>query len=304
VSGNEKRGMGEAIAVLGVYTAVALAILVTYTRTPTDELYNVSIQGIGGGLGRMVVFLNFSTALVAIPIALIAAGRLDTRGMWALAMGAVTLSAVVLVPGVVKQSDLDVRPVNAVPAAGVLLTAVLVAVAIRRAGGAFAPRRAWDPVRFVIAVVLVVGSVPWLLAELGVSLDGVPVLGSIWQTGELRLQPGHPVPEVAVHHGHHHGLDGSLLALAAIGLSRMTIARLRWVVGGFLALMFSYGLANAIQDWWLEQVVKRGWTDTEIPSMILPRLTVGWGAIVLGALLLLVGWAVVSRPSRRLPRTA
>jgi hypothetical protein len=296
--------MGEAIAVLGMYAAVAVAIAVTYTRTPSDELYNVSMQGIGGGLSRMVVFLNFSTALVAIPIALIAAGRIDTRGMWVLAVGAVALSAVVFVPGVVEQSDLDVRPVNAVPAGGVALTAVLVAVASRRQGAAFAPRRDWDPVRIVVAIVLLIASVPWLLAEIGVSLDGVPVLRSIWLTGELRLQPGRTVPEAAVHHGHHHGLDGTLLALAAIGLSRMTVIRLRWIVAALLALMFAYGLANAIQDWWLEQVVKRGWSDTEIPSMILPRLTVGWGVIVLGALLLLAGWAVVNRPSRRLARPA
>ena len=58
--------------------------------------------------------------------------------------------------------------------------------------------------------------------------------------------------------GHHHGLDGVLLALSALLLSRMQVTRLRAVVGAYLALMLAYGLANAVQDAWLEQVVKRG----------------------------------------------
>lgn len=303
VSGNDKRGMGEALAILGLFAAVAVAIVVTYVRFPLDELYNVSVEGVAGGLGRAVVFLNYSTALVAIPIALIAAGRIDTRAGWVAASAAVALSAAIFVPGIVKQSDLDARPVNAAPAAGVLLTAMLAVIASRRAGPGFAPRRAWDPARLVAATIVLIGSVPWLLAEVGLSLDGVPVLGSIWQTGELRLQPGHRLPEAAVHPGHHHGLDGALLTLAALALSRMAIDRLLWVVRALLALMLSYGIANAIQDWWLEQVVKRGWTDTEIPSMILPRPTWGWGAILLGMAVVLVVWWRVSRsrPARPAP---
>jgi hypothetical protein len=88
-----------------------------------------------------------------------------------------------------------------------------------------------------------------------------------------------------------------------MALSRMTVERLVWVVRALLALMFSYGAANATQDWWLEQVVKRGWTDTEIPSMILPRLTYGWGVILLGTAVLVAGAALVSRsgPDRARP---
>jgi hypothetical protein len=115
VGGNDKGGMGEAAAVLGVFAVVATAIVVTYARVPLDDLYNVSVGGVAGGLGRMVVFLNFSTALVAIPIAIIAAGRIDTRAGWIVATVAVALSAVIFVPGIVEQSDLDVRPVNALP---------------------------------------------------------------------------------------------------------------------------------------------------------------------------------------------
>ena len=55
----------------------------TYARTPLDELYNVSQEGLGGGLSRAVVFLNYSAALVALPVAAIVATRLGRR--WAVA---------------------------------------------------------------------------------------------------------------------------------------------------------------------------------------------------------------------------
>jgi hypothetical protein len=91
------------------------------------------------------------------------------------------------------------------------------------------------------------------------------------------------VPSPAVHAGHHHGLDGVLLALSALALSRMRLTRLRIAVGAYLALMLAYGVANAVQDCWLEQVVKRGWTSREIPSLIVPKASLGWAAIVLAA---------------------
>jgi hypothetical protein len=201
---------------------------------------------------------------------------------------AVGLCAVVIWPGVVEQSDLDARWINALAASGVALTTVLAVVAWRRYGGSFAPRRFLDPARVVIAAVLLLLAVPWLAAMVGISFAGVPVLGSLWQTDELRLQPGHEVPSAAVHAGHHHGLDGVLLALSALALSRMQVTRLRAVVGAYLALMLAYGLANAVQDAWLEQVVKRGWTSREIPSLIIPEATLGWAAIALAAFAILV----------------
>ena len=34
--------------------------------------------------------------------------------------------------------------------------------------------------------------------------------------------------------------------------------------------MLAYGSVNLAQDFWLEQVVKRGWTDEAIPSALRP----------------------------------
>ena len=76
----------------------------------------------------------------------------------------------------------------------------------------------------------------------------------------------------AVHLGHHHGLDGALLVLTALLLSRVSIEGrvLRIVLFSYLGAMFAYGAVNCVQDAWNEQLVKRGWTDSSIPSAILP----------------------------------
>jgi hypothetical protein len=176
---NGDRGIGEAIAVLSAVGVIAAGITFTYARTPLDELYNVSHEGLGGGFGRALVFLNYSAALVAIPVAAIVAARLGGRQAATAGLVAVGLCAVVFWPGVVEQSDLDARAVNAMAAAGVMLTAGLAFPGWRRFGGSFAPRRSLDPARVAIAIALLVLAVPWLAAMVGISFAGVPVLGSI-----------------------------------------------------------------------------------------------------------------------------
>ena len=116
----------------------------------------------------------------------------------------------------------------------------------------------------------------------------MPVLGSLFQTGSYRHQvAGMPPFPPAVHRGHHHGVDGLLLVLSALLLSRtlgLVRARaLREALSAYLALMFCYGVANIANDFWLEQVVKRDWTSRQIPNVLEPRATVAWGVIVLAA---------------------
>lgn len=200
------------------------------------------------------------------------------------------LCAVVIGPSVVDQSNLDAKVVNAFPAAGVGLAAALT-LATRNGRS---PRLRGDVARLLVGLILVVAALPWIAAELGCSFSGVPVLGTLYQTDELRHQPGVPGVHPAVHHGHHHGFDGVLLALAALLLSRrlVVMARpaLRVALSVYLALMLAYGFANALQDFWLEQVVKRGWTDWAIPGVLHPALSWGWAAIVAGALTVWLAW--------------
>lgn len=54
------------------------------------------------------------------------------------------------------------------------------------------------------------------------------------------------------------------------------------------AALAGYGSVNVVQDPWLEQIVKRGWVDLQIPSAVLPGLnaiTAVWLALAGVALL-------------------
>jgi hypothetical protein len=264
---------------------VALEVVATYWRLPAHELYHVSGNGPVGGLSRALVVLNFPFALVAVALAALAADRLASHDTDALAVAATVLCAVVALPGVVDQDDLDARWVNAAPAAGIALAFGLCLVA---RGAVPIPRLRFDPARIVLAAILVVTGIPWLLAELGVSVSDVPLLGRVFLGHQIRAVPGQETL-AAVHLGHHHGADGVYLACAALLLSRalpsMRRPRLRATLSAYLALMLAYALANALQDAWTEQVVKRGWTAHAIPSLLRPGLGSWWlGILVLAAL--------------------
>ena len=284
-------GLAEALVVWGLFGLVAVEVLVTYARLPLAELYNVSGTGFTAGAGRALVFVGYPTAFVAIAILALAADRLRGRALVAVAALAAVLCATVAWPGVVEQSDLDAKPANGLAAAGVLIALGLTALALSRGGiGATRPFGGrWDVARLALAAILVAAAVPWLAAELGFTLEGVPGLGALFLTGEPRPEPGHP-NLTAVHLGHHHGMDGTLLALAALALSRVVrdvrSGFLRAALGLYLALMLAYGLANAVQDFWLEQLVKRGTTSLRIPSLIVPELSPAWAALLAAALLI------------------
>ena len=48
--------------------------------------------------------------------------------------------------------------------------------------------------------------------------------------------------------------------------------------------------AEIANDGWLEQIVKRGWTDWEIPDMTRPSVSLGWLAILIGTVLVYALW--------------
>jgi hypothetical protein len=152
-----------------------------------------------------------------------------------------------------------------------------------RRGASWSGRRAGDRIRIVAAACVLVVGLPWLAAELGFFLTGVPVLRSVFKTGPYLPPPAPP----AVHHGHHHGMDGVLLLLTAALLSRVvpSVSRTwpRRAAGAYLALMAAYAVGNITNDAWGEQVVKRGWTTWKFPDVLRPGLSVAWGVIVLGA---------------------
>jgi len=281
----------EVRVVWGLLAAEAVAVVVTYSRLPANELYNVTGSGLRGGLSRLVVELNFPDALIALAILGVLAPLLSPALRW-IAAAAAVLCAYAVLPGVVQQSDLDARWENAIPAVGVALALALTFLARRPPPS----RPRGDRARIVVGAVLIVLAAPWIAAVLGFYLDGVPVLGRVFQTG--KMASFHDPLHHAVHHGVHHGLQGLLFALTALILSRVPNR-----VSLYLALLFAFGAANMLNDGWLEQVVERGWSSHPVPSVLGFSVNWLWGVtLVLAAAM----WAVArdGRPALRRPRTA
>jgi hypothetical protein len=282
-----------------LWALAAIAVVVTYSRISAQELYNVSGGGLEGGAGRALVFLGYPIALVALAVLLIVAGRLVGRLERMAAVVSAVLCATVLVPGVVDQSDLDARPVNALAAVGVAVAVVLTGIAVSRGGsGEPLPFGRADVVRLAVAAVLFLAALPWLFAELGFYVDSIPVLDPIFMSKEPFTDNGHA--GAAVHLGDHHGTDGVLLGWTALALSRavptLREGLRRTVLVAYLCLMIVYGLALALEDFWLEQLVKRGVTSFRLPNMIRPDLSPAWGAIVAVTALLAVFALLHARP--------
>ena len=265
---------GEALVTWALWAALLVVVVVTYARLDPAELYHTSTDGIAGGLSRAIVLLNFPIALVAIALALVALETLP-RGAWWLGGPAIALCAVTAWPGVVDQDDLDGRGVNAIPALGVVLALGLTVAAARKEGKGFAPRLPLDRVRLVLAALVVLISIPWFVAELGFYLpDGIFIM-------ERPGLEADGTTIAAVHLGHHHGLDGALLVLSALLLSRPRLGgRLATAVRLYVSLAFAYGAVNMTQDAWNEQLVKRGSVDWKIPSALNPKLEWIWLVIL------------------------
>jgi len=282
----QRPALWEVYVVWLLFALAAVAVLVTYWRLPPSELWKVTHSGLAGGAGRAFVFLSYSAALAAIAVVAIVVDRLGDRRAALLGIASVVLCATVAIPGVQTPNDLDAKWANLPAVLGVGIAAGLTAWAAAR-GRAEEVRttQAGDLARLVTALVALFWATPYIAAELGFFLDGVPLLGWFFQTSRLRPEePGSSFIHAAVHHGHHHGLDGFLLAVTALLLSRLLggIRRswLRPLTAAYLSLMLVYGLANMANDLWVEQVAKRDWTSWLIPDVLSPSLSAAWAVIV------------------------
>jgi hypothetical protein len=280
--GSTGPGLAEAFVVWALFGLVALFVLLTYSRVAPDELYHVSQDGLAGGLSRVLVFLSFPTALMAIAVLALVSDRIGLR--WP-ALVALVLCLLILVPGVVDEGDLDAKWINALPALGVAIALTMTTWA---RGGGWGDHRG-DRARIVVGALLAFVALPWIFAEVGVYIGDVPGLASIFRSKQVF--EGHP----SVHLGEHHGLEGFFLVVTALLLSRqlprMRATWLRTGLAAYLALMIPYGIGNMANDGWLEQIVKRGWTDWRIPSVLRPDLTWMWGLVLLaGAAIYAAFW--------------
>jgi hypothetical protein len=283
----------EVWGVLALIVLDGAAVIATYSRFPPALLYNVNRSDtIAAGFGRELVALNFPFALIGIALVGLAWPRLR-GGLRILGVVAIVLCAVVYLA--VDQSDLDAKPLNALPALGLALAVALVLAV----GVSDARQVRGDRVRIGLAAVLVFFCAPLVAAELGFFLDGVPFLGWFFETGRLTSQPGVAGLHHAVHHGQHHGWEATMLSLTALAFSRLPRPR---ILDAYLALMLAYGVGNLINDDWLEQVVKRGWTNREVPSLLTPAANWGWAAVLVAAFAIWRLW--FRQPSRTTPAAA
>jgi hypothetical protein len=303
----QSAGLRDVYVVWLLFFLAAAAVFVTYWRLPPSVLWKVHNSGFIGGAGRAFVFLSFSAAVAAVGILPIVVDRLEDRRADLLGLSALILCATVALPGVQTESHLDPKWSNLPAVLGVALAFLLTVWASRNGRREF-PRTSarGDAARLVVGGLSLFFAAPYIAAELGFFLDGVPVLGSIFITGAIRPEPGAGYSHAAVHHGHHHGLDGFLLVATALLLSRLvgSIRRpvLRTLTAVYLALLLVYGLTNQVQDLWTEQIVKRGWTNWEIPNVLHPSLSAAWAAMIASGLVI---YALFLRPRRKLfSRTA
>jgi hypothetical protein len=282
----QSRGLKEIWVVWALFGLATAAVFETYWRIPPHELWKVHNSGFIGGAGRALVFVGDSPAIAAFAVLPIVADRLADRRADIAAIVAFALCATV---GFVQTpSHLDPKWSNVWPVIGVALAVLLSAWASRR--GRPEPvrtTRAGDLTRIALGVVTLLWATPYIAAELGFHLDGVPFFGWVFQTGKLAPEPGSGELHATVHYGHHHGLDGLLLVATALLLSRLLggIRRraLRTLTGAVLALMLVYGWTNMVNDLWIEQVVKRGWTSWQVPDVLVPSLSLAWAAMLVAA---------------------
>jgi len=264
--------MREVKAIWAGVAVTLVALVVTYSRLPADELYNVGHSGFRAALGRAVVELNFPDALIALAVLGVVGPCLTPLGR-KLAVVAAVLCAVG--PAFVRQGDLDARWVNAPAAVGVVLALSLTLFA----RGPRSPRRVrGDRLRIVLAVVLTLVALEWIAAALGFYLDVV------FQSSRIVSYRGN-TPHHAVHHGMHHGLYGLMLVVTALLLSRPPNR-----ISPLFALLAAYGVGNMLNDIWLEQVAERGWTSWTIPSCLEPGVTWTWLAVLLATPVVWFTW--------------
>ena len=288
-------GIREALWGWAIWGLVAATVFVTYARLPARDFYNVTGTGVWSGAARLLVVAGWPISLAALALLAVAADRLLAadvdrgvrRAVRATAIAAGVLCATIAVPGVIKQSDLDAKPVNLLAGAGVLMALGLTLYALRRTGaGPPAERTRGDRIALWIAVVYTLAALPWIFANLGVYVGDVPGLHAVFMSKKILPEPGHPTLR-AVHLGNHEGLDGWLLAVTALllrpVLARMRPTRLRPVLAGYLALLLCYGVMVSANDGWNEQIVKRGWTSRGLPSVLSPALNYGTAILVVAA---------------------
>ncbi len=267
-------GLAEVIGAWGLLGLDAVAIYRLYAGSLDAPGLMRRRTGREAGIDQLLALGRHPGLPVAIGVMPITMCRLERRDRLPVALGAVAaggMAALALdrmrtVESVISRDD--------VLAASVIVAALGMTAGSALTGG-IGPLRGIgdrDTARVIIATGLVTHGLPWLLADLGIYAGDLPGLGRVVLSRQL-LPEGASWP--AVHLGHHHGLDGTLLGLAALILSRslpdVRPVALREGLSLYVAFLLVHGTTRAAEDGWNEQVVKRGWSRRRVPLIVARR---------------------------------
>ena len=85
----------------------------------------------------------------------------------------------------------------------------------------------------------------------------------------------------------------------------LTQPRLRHGLALYLSFLFAYGLGNAVQDFQLEQLVKRGVMTYQLPMVLAPSLSWAWAVLLaVAAAIYLLALRPLARGAPKQPERA
>jgi hypothetical protein len=289
-------GLAEVIAAWGLLGLDAAAIYRLYAGSLEAPGLLRRRTARGAGIDQLLVYGRHPGLPVAVGLVPIAVGRVAPGDRLPVVLGSALAGGVTSVGMARLQVD-GSRISRDDVLAGAGITAALGATIGSAWKAGIGPVHGvgdGDAARVIAAAGLIANGLPWLLADLGIYAGDLPGLGRIVLSRQL-VPEGATWP--AVHLGHHHGLDGTLLGLAAVVLSRVLPevrpVAMREGLSLYLAVLLVYGAMRAIEDGWNEQVVKRGWSRRKVPLIVRRRRPVRptvWAGMLGGAAAIHAVW--------------
>ena len=302
------------LAIWGLYGAALVGVVTTAARpagAEADGAMGAAGWDAAEGWRAGMRFLRHPLAPAAATLGIVATLRLPAAAVpAALARALATGGAAALGAAAACPRGLRSEPGDHVAVATTAMSLALTAAASNagRAAAGGADRMPADPARWVLGAILAVGALPWALADAGIYAGDVPGLRRVVLSRDTPIAPG----QIAVHLGHHHGMDGALLALTGLAGSRQLAdaqsGMVREAVSFCLAATLAIGMARWFEDLWHEQIVKRGWATWKPPIVVRHGRPEGrrvWAALAVAAAAVHLGWfrpAGDALPARPAPR--
>ena len=123
-----------------------------------------------------------------------------------------------------------------------------------------------DYIRIAILGVAIFFGLPWIFAIHGIFISDIPGLNAIFMGAQIGIGGNNPFDFIypSVHLGNHHGFGGLVYiiytTLFSILVFQMENIRIKQFSIFAIGSLFSYGLIGYLEDYFHEQIIKRGLT--------------------------------------------